>query len=167
MQRGEGRRRARKLGGKDKILGALVVLSFLGGCCAPDTCTTAQSRFRTLEAVTESILAFHDAHGRYPADLDELFSSGVPDGIIKTYTEGRGPLDRQLTYTFEDAADNLPRLEYHSANDLLFPSRYIADRRGGNVLLSFSYVGGGMVFGGMNDCEWTTFSRIWKCSGYM
>lgn len=127
------------------------IFATLAGCCAPDTCSSARSRFAELDPVIVGLVAFEGENGRFPERLEEAFPAGLPDGL--TAVEGQDNL-----YRFAKERGGLSTFWYgRGAGIGASPDA---------VGLRFSYVGGGLI-AGMNDCFWTEADRQWRCSGYL
>ncbi|MFM7335088.1 MAG: hypothetical protein ACKO1H_11885 [Tabrizicola sp.] len=123
----------------------------LSGCCAPDRCDTATSRFEKLDPVIAQVLLFEDREGRLPDTLEEAFPESLPKGIKSL--EGR-----KGYYGFENEDGNFPTFSYGRFGPPGDPRV--------ETTIQFSYVGGGLL-GGMNVCFWTEAKRSWECFGYM
>lgn len=133
------------------LLASALVPLILSGCCAPDRCYVAQSRFDALDPVIAEVLRFETREGRLPGSLEEAFSDGMPVGIEPLPGE-------EGQYRFAGQGENLPTFSYGRSGWL-----------GGaeeEITLHFRYVGGGLI-AGMNDCFWTESVRRWRCTGYL
>ena len=136
------------------VVGAVM----LSGCCAPDSCYVAKSRFDQLDPVIAELLAFQQLHGHFPVRLEELFPDGLPDDIASDENE-------HGSYRFATEKGGFTTLYYGPAEGMLgSPLRGKTSEQA--VALHFTYVGGG-VLSGMNDCYWTSTDRIWQCFGHI
>ena len=136
---------------RSSLLATIVVPLVLSGCCAPDRCYVAQSRFDKLDPVIGQITRFEASNGRLPDSLEEAFPDGLPEGIEAVPGE-------EGQYRFAGQGDNFPTFSYGRSGWLGGPAE--------EITLHFSYVGGGLI-AGMNDCFWTESERNWLCVGYL
>ena len=147
---------------RTKLSVSAVVLSLgLSGCCAPDACYVAQSRFAELDPVVEQLLLFKEERGVFPATLEDAFPNGLPTGMSRK--DGNSG-----AYAFRLERGGFAWFTYDSLDKLGMVSKAQAQdgSTNGHYGLWFSYVGGGII-AGMNDCRWTTIDREWRCSGYL
>ncbi len=133
----------------------------LSGCCAPDACYVAQSRFTELDPVVDQLVLFKEEHGYFPATLEDAFPKGLPRGISRT--DGNSG-----DYTFRLEQGGFAWFSYDSLGKLGLVSQAEAQDRStdGHYALAFNYVGGGII-AGMNRCIWTTKEAEWVCSGHI
>jgi hypothetical protein len=133
----------------------------LSGCCAPDACYVAQSRFAELDPLVEQLLLFKEVRGYFPATLEDAFPNGLPSGV--SWKDGNAG-----DYAFRLERGGFAWFSYDSLDKLGLVSKAQAQdgSTDGQYGLWFSYVGGGII-AGMNDCRWTTIDIEWRCSGYL
>jgi hypothetical protein len=120
----------------------LVGVTSLSGCCAPDTCYVATSRFDELDPVVSELEKFEQQNGRFPERLEELFPEGLPFGITPDRNGTR-------SYRFATEEGGFSTFYYGPAEGTI-GSPLQSKSSDQVVALHFSYVGGG-VLAGMND----------------
>lgn len=129
----------------------LIAPVLVSGCCAPESCYVAMSRFEKLDPVIAQILLFEDQEGRLPESLEEAFPDGLPEGIEPLKGD-------EGFYRFAQEDGNFPTFSYGRESP--------TGGRKDEITLHFRYVGGGLI-AGMNDCFWTATRRSWTCYGHI
>jgi len=142
-----------------KCFSLISLLALLSGCCAPDACYVARTRFTELDPVTTELLLYEQQHGHFPATLEEAFADGLPTGIHRDSSN-------YGIYTFTRDRGGFGWVSYDKLSSLGLAEPSPVGLAKEEYALSFSYVGGGII-GFMNRCIWATDLREWNCYGYM
>ena len=106
----------------------------------------AEAGYRAAAPVIAALEKFHEAHGHYPADLNELVPTYLPAERLLLHG-GLQPVRSPQGSVSAEAWDNSPRFSYNREEDVYG--------------LSFSYLGPGV-----NDCYYDSRTRKWAAHGY-
>jgi len=133
------------------LIGGLAL--YMTSCCcfgpAPGKGRKARAGFRAAAPVILALERFHKSHGQYPATLDELVPTYLPDTTALLVRGKVKPL-----HSPHAAATASPQ-----GNSLLGVFWY--HQTGDTYDLSFQYTGPGM-----NSCSYDPKTKTWLSSGY-